>query len=329
MRRALPLLFVALACRPTSPAPPPPPPSPFRLTTLNTANGAGDVYRTAATRAAQVLLVAGSDLVALQEVDVGVERSGRVDAARAVAGPAFEGCTPAVASAPHLSEEGLARCSSDAGTVLFALGFRGDDLFSADDAGIPGGIDDGDDTLNPAGTDRGHDALFGNALVVRGRPVDSAVVVALPISAGPASLAEYATLSTASEPERAAHNLAIRSAPGVEPRSLLVARLGGTAVLVTHLETGSSPEVQREQLAAALVVARAERAAGRRVVLAGDLNMSPAVAATQLEDAGFARAAGEGLDQLWADPTVSVRDVDERATAGSSDHPTAPTATFE
>lgn len=310
MSRWLPIMLL-MACTPA--------PRTVRVMTLNAANGAGDRFRTSDTRSLQRSLLQGADIAALQEVDVGVERSGKLNTPLEVAGPAFSGCTFAVTAAPHLSPDGVLRCSADAGTVLFGLGFRGNDGVS--------GIIDADTSLNPASEDRSPDALYGNALVIRGLKLDSAVVVALPVVTD-MSLEPYATLSKGPLEALAAHNLATRTMPDNEPRSVLVARLGKIVVLATHLETAAFPAVRAAQLNAALAIARAERAQGRRVIFMGDFNMPSSEAEAVLADAGFAHSVGDGIDQVWADPSLSVSEVSERPTEGASDHPVAPSVTL-
>jgi endonuclease/exonuclease/phosphatase family metal-dependent hydrolase len=308
------------ACREVSAEPE----APLRVMTLNIASGAGDRFRTLEARGQQAALLADVHVAALQEVDVDVERSGKLNTAIAVAGTGLADC----ASGP-LSADGVLRCSSDAGSVFFGRSFQGDDMFAADDEGVPSGIIDGDLSLNPGSTDRRSAALFGNALIVRGARVDSARVVALPIVAGGTNFEVYETIAEAPVDELGAHNLAIRSTRGIEPRSVLIVRLSrGTSVLVSHFEAGSQAALRLAQLSAAVAIARGERRAGRRVLLLGDFNMSTDEAAETLLEQGFFRAAGTGLDQMWADSSLIATEVSERPTENASDHPFAPSATI-
>jgi hypothetical protein len=166
---------------------------------------------------------------------------------------------------------------------------------------------------------------------VRGVGVESAVVIALPIDPAAQQLDAWSSLASAPVEARAAHNLTIRSTPGIEPRSVLVVRLARPAaptlsVLATHFESGSYTEIRTLQLRATLRVAAAERAMGRSVMVIGDLNMVVSDAATHLNDAGFALASGEGPDQLWV-AALTVSDAAARPTDGASDHAFAPEAT--
>lgn len=323
MRLVLPLVLFG-ACTPAVA----PPDVALRLQTLNIANGAGDRFRTSEMRPRQAALIAEADLVALQEVDVGVFRSGNTNTGVVVGG--LGDCAMAIAATPHLSPDGVLRCSSDAGTVLFGLGFRGNDVFGTDGSGVPGGIMDADSSLNPTSVDRSPDALFGNALVVRRARVESAVVVALPMDASPPPLERYAALANGPPDELAAHNLAIRFTPGIEPRSVLVVRVDqrSLSVLATHLESGSQAALRAAQLSAVVAIARGEQAKGRRVVLMGDLNMIPSEATSALRDAGFTHAVGTGADQVWVENVLSVTSPEDRPTEGASDHAFAPVATI-
>lgn len=323
MRLTLPLLLFG-ACSPAVA----PPDVALRLQTLNIANGAGDRFRTSEMRPRQAALIAEADLAALQEVDVGVVRSGNTNTALALGG--LGDCAMAVAALPHLSPDGVLACSSDAGTVLFGLGFRGNDVFGTDGSGVPGGIIDGDTSLNPTSVDRSAGALFGNALVVRRARVDSAVVVALPMDSAPPPLERYASLANGPLDELAAHNLAMRFTPGIEPRSVLVVRLDQRAlsVLATHLESGSQAALRAAQLNALVAIAKGEQGQARRVVLMGDLNMSPDEAALALTDAGFRHAVGPGADQVWVESVLAVTSPEDRPTEGASDHAFAPVATI-
>lgn len=294
----------------------------LRAMSINVACGAGDRFRTDENRRRLAGLVDDVEIAALQEVDVGVERSGRVDTARAVAG--LDACR-----SWSEVDEGLTRCDVEGASVLFGLAFQADDAFSADDAGVPGGIRDSDPSLTPTGIDRSATARFGNALIVRGHAIESAVVVALPLVSGPVDSPEYEALAMGTPAQRAAHNLKIRSSPGIEPRSALIARIGRQrSVLVTHLEAGSDVRALRlAQLQAVAALALAERSKGRSPVLLGDLNMSSDEAGETLVPAGFALARAEGADQLWVDERLEFDSGESRPTEGASDHAFAVAAT--
>lgn len=324
------------------------PPGEASVMSFNIASGAGDRFRTAQSRLAQGALVAdaGADVVALQEVDVDVDRSGNVDTAAAVAAavaPGFGSCALDVAAPPHLRPDGtrLARC--EAGAIVFGVGFRGDDPFAAASDGTPSGIMDADDSLGPTGVDRGRDAAYGNALIVRAPwRVEAAYTVALPIDpAGPvadAALLDRLRQGPAGDAlaALAAHNEAIRRQRGIEPRSVLVVRVTkpGTTpltVLTTHLESAGASEVRRAQLAALTAIARAEqRRADAHLVVAGDLNMPPSEAQPAMTEAGFVLAAPPAatveIDQIWAGAGVVVETAARIPTGGASDHAEATSA---
>lgn len=308
--------LTAVAC-----AEPQPDPA-LRAMSLNVACGAGDRFRTDENRRRLAALVEDVEVAALQEVDVGVERSGRVDTARAVA--ALDACR-----SMSESGDGVTRCDGQGVTVLFGLAFQADDAFSADDAGVPAGIPDSDPSLTPTGTDRSPTARFGNALIVRGHAIESAIVVALPLVSGPVDSSDYEALAAGSFEQRAAYNLKIRSSPGIEPRSALIARLGRQrSVLVTHLEAGSAVrELRLAQLQAVAALALAEKAKGRSPIILGDLNLSSDEAAETLVPAGFALARAEGADQLWVDAQLEFDSGESRPTEGASDHAFAVGAT--
>lgn len=294
----------------------------LRLMSFNMANGAGDRFRTAEHRALQAGVVAGHELVALQEVDVGVERSGSLNTAVAISGLAE--CVPS-----ELSADGVITCRAEAGVVLFGVAFHGDDLFSVRDGGLPLGILDRDPSLTPESADRRPSALYGNALIVRGAKVSTAVVVALPITEAPPDLDAYAQLANGTLEQLAAHNLQVRSSEGIEPRSVLVARVdrpgrAPLAALVLHLEAGNQGPLRQAQLSAALAIARGEQARGRVVVFLGDFNMPPSEAEPAFLDAGYVRAVGETFDQIWVERSLSATEAVELPTDGGSDHPWTP-----
>lgn len=324
------------------------PQSSLRLVTLNAANGAGDRFRTSDSRARQGAFLArtGADVIALQEIDIGADRSGNVDTASLVAaamGPDFVSCSFEVAPAPHLGRDGtrLGRCPG--GAVVFGVGFRADDSFDASTDGTPSGIIDDDASLDPTGVDRGADAYFGNALVVRAPwEVDAAYTVALPVDGSdPAASAPSSELlsklgGTTRDADAlatlAAHNLETRMRRGIEPRSALVVRIRhqgspSLTVLATHLESAGPPALRAAQLATVVAIARAERSGATRrpVVVLGDFNMPPAQSAPPLLAAGFAAAVAPGvpapdIDQIWVDLALTLEESARLSTEGVSDH---------
>lgn len=305
------------------------------ILTLNLANGAGDVYRTPESRQRQAAFIAdsGAQLVGMQEVDLSVERSGRADCSREVA---RMDCAAAA-----FTPDGVRSCAGAAGTVAFAIGFRGDDPFAPEN-GLPGGIDDSDGSLNPTGTDRSHDAVYGNALAALGGvSVSDVYAVTLPTSDTQAAddpLFAVLGRTGPSDPARtelAMRNLALRTGPAIEPRVALVARVARDgkplSVIVTHLESAGGDALRRRQLERVVAVARAERAGppARNVVVLGDFNQSPVEAGVVLGAADFLRAVGEpaasleNFDQIWIDAGLNVLSAAQVPTRGVSDHPIA------
>jgi len=321
-------LLVASSCASTKTEP-----ASLTLLTLNLANGAGDVYRTPAARAREAAFVAGTgaQLVALEEVDLDVERSGRVDCAREVA--AID-CT---VSDPPFTPDGVRRCTGAGAAVLFGRAFQGDDPYDAT-SGIPSGIIDDDPSINPPGTDRSAAASFGDALIARVGVTD-AYVVELPTDA--AQVADdplFADLardppSEAARATLAARNVTLRQGPAIEPRVVLVTRVPRVgartlSVLVTHLESADpSGAVRARQLDRVLAVAKAERAGppARDVVVLGDFNQAASDSAAPMSAAGLRQAAGplddrSVIDQIWIDETLALVGADLVPTGGVSDH---------
>jgi hypothetical protein len=307
-------------------------PADLSLMTLNMANGAGDVFRTAESRASQAAFIAaaGAQLVALQEVDLFVQRSGVVDTARAVA---QLDCT---VLEPEFSPDGVRRCTSPNGVILFGLSYHGDDPFDAVN-GVPVGIDDVDPTLNPIGTDRSPGASYGIALLVLGGiRAGPAYVVGLPADLSqPADDPLWSALGEddPSDEEHdilAARNLALRREPSLEPRIALVTRIARAnartlSVIVTHLDYRGAPAYGMHQLERVVAVARAERAGPpeRDVVVLGDFNLQPSDSAPLLGPAGFTGAVAQDIDQIWVDSNLELRSASERPTQGVSDHANA------
>ncbi len=341
-------LAAVVGCKNGADATPLVAPGSVTLMTLNIASGAGDHFRTAENRTKQSAFVArsGAQLVGLQEVDVGVDRSGKIDTAASVAASlGFGTCTFAVDASPHMSPDGtrLTRCTG--GSIVFGMGFRADDPFAADAAGNPSGIMDSDPSLNPTGVDRSPDAFYGNALIVSAPwEVEATYTVALPIDAlgpsAPAALLERLAQEGPPDDAIAAlaeHNVATRRQRGVEPRSALVVRVrkpGTTAisVITTHLESSGSSDLRRAQLDAVVAIARGEqRKSNHDVAVMGDFNMSVTDAEPTLAAADFVRAtppeANADIDQMWIDPSL-VADATRRVpTEGVTDHAFAALAT--
>lgn len=355
MRRALVVLALAAAAgcaKDDAEKPQLVPPGPITLMTLNIACGAGDAFRTAENRVKQGAFVArsGAEMIGFQEVDVGVDRSGNVDTAASVAAaiePGFGSCSFDVVDPPHMRGDGtrVTRCA--AGAIVFGTGFRADDPFAPNADGTPSGIQDGDESLNPAGVDRGADAFYGNALVVRAPwQIEGAYTVALPTTASgpnlPTTLLDRLARGDVDADVIAAlatHNDGARRRPAIEPRSALVVRVRKSttttlSVITTHFEASAGPmELRRAQLDAVVAIVRAEQQKNaHHVVVMGDFNMTPADAQPSLAAGGLVRGAppepATDIDQLWLDPAFTV-DVAKRVpTENVSDHAIAALATL-
>lgn len=312
--------------------------APIRLLSFNMANGAGDVYRTPDSRMRQAEFIAqsGAQLVALQEVDLNVERSGWVDTARAVSG------LDCLVKQPPFSADGVRRCIGTTGSVIFGLGFHGNDPFDLQ-CGLPSGIPDADTSLNPTSVDRSPDASFGNALLVFGLEVTETYAVGLPTDASQTaddplfSELGVGDLTACERAELGARNLAVRQGPTIEPRVVLVTRIARPnarplSVLVTHLEADAMLDLKLRQLERVIAVAKAERVGppARTPVILGDFNTTPANTSPPLEAAGFVLAAGDpgSIDQMWIDRSLGLDSSGEVPTAGVSDHANATRATI-
>ncbi|MDP1916337.1 MAG: endonuclease/exonuclease/phosphatase family protein [Myxococcales bacterium] len=332
MKLVVVLPVLGLSCIPAlPPLPPPQPPSVVTALSLNLANGAGDEYRSAAQRAAQrrYLDASGAELLALQEVDSFVLRSGDVDVVREV--------TPFECEPGDWSADGVRRCVGDGGVSLMARAICGPDPYANNAQGVPAGIPGG------GTTDRRATACYGVALVVRNPlRVTSAFTLGLPNSLDGGvvdddldALSTGPELSPSAIERLAAHNTGIRRGPAIEPRTALVAhvaRAHGTplAVIAIHLEPVRSGDLAQHQLARVRSFVRWERERGRRVILLGDFNLTPSQASDVLSDAGLVRAREASamevprIDQVWLDPALTPGRVEQRSTDGTSDHPTAP-----
>jgi endonuclease/exonuclease/phosphatase family metal-dependent hydrolase len=337
MKLVVVLSVLGLSCVPALlPPPPPQPPSVVTALSFNLANGAGDDYRTAAQRAAQrrFLDASGAGLVALQEVDSFVLRSGDVDVLREVT--PFD-CEPA-----DWSTDGVRTCAGDGGVSLMARALCGPDPYANDAQGVPAGIPGG------GSTDRRASACYGVALVVRNPlRVTSAFTLGLPNSLdGGVVDDELDALLTAPELTQAtrdrlgAHNAQLRRGPAIEPRTALVAHVARPhgaplAVIAVHFEPVRSGDLAQHQLARVRSLVRWERQRGRGVILLGDFNLTPAQASAVLADAGVVRAVEPAaverplIDQVWLDSALVPRRSEQRSTDGTSDHLTAPFVEFE
>ena len=332
MRRLAYVLIVAAGCADE--------PAAISLLSFNMANGAGDVYRTPDSRMRQAEFIAqsGAQLVALQEVDLNVQRSGWVDTARALSE------LDCLVKQPEFSPDGVRRCIGTSGQVIFARAFAGNDPFDLQ-CGLPSGIPDVDTSLNPTSVDRSPTASFGNALLVLGDlDVTEVYAVALPDDASQIAddpLFSALGAGSVTDDERAelgARNLALRQGPAIEPRVVLVVRIARAntnplSVLVTHLENEAPLDLKLRQLERVIAVARAERVGppARQAVILGDFNATPAVTSAPLEAAGFVLVAGDSssVDQLWTDRGLVVVSAAEVSTNGVSDHANATHATIQ
>src|SRR5262249_54552458 len=138
---------------------------------------------------------------------------------------------------------------------------------------------------NPTSVDRSPEASFGNALVVFGNlEVTDVYVVELPTDATQVAddplFSELGAgdLTESERAELAAHNLALRVGPAIEPRVVLVARIARPnaiplSVLVVHIEAEGTVDLKVRQLERVIAVAKAERVGppARAPVILGDL----------------------------------------------------------
>jgi endonuclease/exonuclease/phosphatase family metal-dependent hydrolase len=307
--------------------------------TLNLANGKEDQgFREAENRTAQAKLIeeTGASVLALQEVDVGVNRSGNVntalDVVRQVKGnESFDRAfTPEgelkpdapPGSSKRAYDDGSTLFQTDAGTLVTGTSFT---------AGPQHQIEG----------DAGPDASYGNALYV-GKPnqvVDAYTVVLPgdPNNPGPAvDLVPQGDgkLTEAQRDQLAARNNELRTLPG-EPRSALVARVVGEdgrpkTIINTHLATSDNEELRKAQLQYVSQIVNAERQAQppREVVVLGDLNSSPQEvedaftgAGTGLQkDVGGNKASFGNYDQVWSTPGLNTHTSAQVFTQGVTDH---------
>jgi endonuclease/exonuclease/phosphatase family metal-dependent hydrolase len=293
--------------------------------TLNTANGVkSGEYRDPADRQRQADFIksTGASIVALQEVDVGVDRSNNVNTALDVVRrvndsfnvfldpnanvPRVDIGQEAPATAIREGSDGTTLYQTPEGTLVTGESFSGDDR--------EGGI--------AKDTDAG--ASYGNALYVAApNKVSEAYTVALPSSLNEGapqapSQAQLAALADgkitdAERTQLEQTNEAIRDDPnGEEPRSALVTRVVGedgreTTYINVHTSAGDSEELRKAQLEYIAQIAEAESKGppAREVVVLGDFNDSTANVGDAFEGTGLERAVGGGtsgrpnFDQIW------------------------------
>lgn len=316
--------------------------------TLNTATGADVDYNSKANRKAQADLIkaSGATVVAFQEVDVNVKRSGyRNTALDVVAGvnPDFgvflgkESPKPVdiYADAPdtavRVGADGTTLYQTPKGTLVTAESFSGDDR----EGGIRG--------------DTRAEASYGNATYVAAPDqLTEAYTVTLPTRAGgtgAASADELAALAdgTLTPEERAQlgqDNEALRDDGTSEPRSALVTRVMGPdgqerTIINVHVAAGEENKELRDaqlEYIAQLAAAEAKGPPPRDVVIMGDLNTSTTEVQDIFGQYGLQRAVGgtsggpgeiEDFDQVWTTAGVNTQNSAQVETGGVSDHPHA------
>jgi hypothetical protein len=318
----------------------PPPGRGTGLLTINTANGAGDEYRDPANRQAQADLIrdTGASIVAFQEVDVNVDRSGNVNTALDIVArlepsfavfarggaPTVDIHAPAPGTAVRTGEDGTTLYQTPEGTLVTG------ESFSGDDRGIAG--------------DHGADATYGNALYVAApERVTEAYTLSLPSTTGEGALgaatpAELAALAdgplTAEERARLGdNNEALRNRGGPEPRAALVTRVTGPdgqerTIINVHLASADDPKLREAQLEylAQVVAAESKGPPAREVVVMGDFNSSTAEVGAAFESVGLERVVGgskpggANFDQVWTTAGLDTHDSAQVDTEGVSDH---------
>ncbi|WP_375758455.1 endonuclease/exonuclease/phosphatase family protein [Corallococcus exercitus] len=318
------------------------------ILTINTATGAGDEYNSKTNRKAQAELIkdSGATVVAFQEVDVNVKRSGdRNTALDIVAGvdrdfAVFLGedspePVDIYAEAPETAiregVDGTTLYQTPGGTLVTGEAFSGDDQ--------EGGIKE----------DRGSDATYGNATYVASPDeLTEAYTVALPTRVGgkgAASADELAALADGKltpEERNQLHdnNEVLRHNDASEPRAALVTRVKGPdgqerTIINVHVAAGEeNKELRDAQLAyiAQLAAAEAKGPPARDVVVMGDLNTSTSEVQEIFGQYGLQRAVGgtsgdpdeiEDFDQVWTTAGVNTQNSAQVDTRDTSDHPHA------
>ncbi|AFE05078.1 hypothetical protein COCOR_03203 [Corallococcus coralloides DSM 2259] len=318
------------------------------IITLNTATGKAPSYNEKTNRAAQADLIkdSGATIVAFQEVDVNVGRSGNRNTALDIVvgvdrdfaiflGEDSPEPVDIYADAPETAirtgADGTTLYQTPGGTLVTGEAFSGDDQ--------EGGIKE----------DRGSDATYGNATYVAAPDeLTEAYTVALPThvgGTGAASAEELAALADGQlTPEERNqlhdHNEVLRHNDTSEPRAALVTRVMGPdgkerTIINVHVAAGEDNKALRDaQLAyiAQLAAAEAKGPPPRDVVVMGDLNTSTTEVQAIFGQYGLQRAVGgtsggpdeiEDFDQVWTTAGVNTQNSAQVDTRDTSDHPHA------
>ncbi|MFP2928125.1 endonuclease/exonuclease/phosphatase family protein [Pyxidicoccus sp. 3LG] len=310
--------------------------------TINIASGAGPDYTDPKNREAQAELIRQTDasIIAFQEVDVNVERSGDVNTALDIIARVDErfrvfidGDVPThdindpLAPVTSIREgaDGTTLYQSPAGTLVTG------ESFSTDNRAI--------------GDDRGDEnATYGNAIFVAPpQQVSEAYTVALPSlydpntkndrgpyltrGASPEELAALADgkLTEAERNRLMRDNERIRDlsnsgdASASEPRSALVTRVtnpDGTEQTLINVHIAVDPKELREaqlRYVAELAAAESKGPPEREVVLMGDFNAYASEVEPIFREAGLERVVGGdsdshgNIDQIWTTSGVNTR----------------------
>ncbi|NMO17119.1 endonuclease/exonuclease/phosphatase family protein [Pyxidicoccus fallax] len=324
--------------------------------TFNTANGAGAEYRTPQNREAQAELIrkSGASIVAFQEVDSGVSRSGEVNTALDVVARVDDSFRvfmnggvkesidihePAPPTAKRTGSDGTTLYQTPEGALVTGESFSGDD--------------------RSIGGDTGANATYGNAIYVAApQQVTEAYTVVLPshtthaegrtktldtvTGASPAEIAALADgqLTPEERDRLAADNERLRGLPNSgadtasEPRSALVTRVrnpDGTEQTLINVHVAVEPESLRDaQLAYIAQIAAAESKGppAREVMVMGDFNsyseqVREHFAAVGLEQVvGGPGEHGGNIDQIWTTSGIDTRNSAQVETeVGFDPHP--------
>lgn len=317
--------------------------------TLNTANGVrSGEYRGPDDRRRQAELIqqTGASIVALQEVDVGVDRTRNVNTALDVlrhVNPAFADFLTQGADVPRVD------IGQEAPGTAIRTGVDGTTLYQTPQGTLVTGESfSGDDRAGGVSNDTGSGATYGNALYVAApNRVSEAYTVALPSSleanAPPGASREQlealadGQLTDAERQQLRQSNEAIRDDPnGEEPRSALVTRVVGPdgreqTIINLHVAAGDNEAdatLRQRQLeyVAQLVQAESNGPPAREVVVLGDFNDSTANVAQAFEGTGLERvvggraATGANFDQIWTTGGITTENSAQVKTQGTSDH---------
>ncbi len=316
--------------------------------TLNLANGVDDddghTYRSGADRERQASLIrdTGASIVAFQEADVNVERSGHVNTPLDVARRANGAFDVFSDSSQKVPEVGI---NEPAPPTAIRKGADGTRLYQTPDATLITGESFSGGDRGDAGVDGDTDAgaTYGNAIYVAkpSRVVD-AYTVALPHSAGPehppasdALLEQFARgpATYAQRAELGRVNEGVRDNAAGEPRSALVARVAGPdgrerTIINVHLSRNGNADARNRELDYITKIVEAERSAdpSREIVVMGDFNSSTAEVGRAFEQAGLHRevggqkANGNNYDQVWVSNNAQTTSSAQVDTDGASDH---------